>query len=236
MKLVRYSKILKSLEMREIVLLKSLPCRWGRCSFCSYIDDNSTDVDEIDRLNSEVLQKVTGEFKILEVINSGSCFEIPEKSLLAIQQTVARCGIEKLYFEAHWSYREKLPEFKRFFKAKTFFITGIETFDDYFRNQVLKKGVVFRDIDEIKRYFDSVCIMVGMLGQTKEMISRDVKILLENFDHGTINLFVENHTEIKPDFDLQRWFKQEYAWLNDVKKIDVLWKNTDFGVGTVLNE
>lgn len=43
---------------REIVLLKALPCIWGKCSFCDYIDDNSTDVSEINKLNKEVLENI----------------------------------------------------------------------------------------------------------------------------------------------------------------------------------
>jgi hypothetical protein len=234
--LVRYGRIIRSKDRREIILLKALPCRWGHCSFCNYIEDNSVDIEEINRINKSVIQGVTGEFGVLEVINSGSCFELPDETLKMLQKLVAEKDIRKLYFESHWIYRHKLNDFRSLFPAPIVFITGIETFDDFFRNQILKKGVQFKNVEEIKQYFDSICIMVGMVGQTKEMIANDVKILIDNFDHGTVNLFVENGTEIKPDFELQSWFKKEYGWLEQVQKIDVLWKNTDFGVGTVLNE
>lgn len=236
MKLQRYSRIFHSLDPREIVLLKSFPCRWGRCAFCSYIGDNCEDAELINKTNESVLKQVTGEFKVLEVINSGSCFEIPNESLEMIKRVLADKAIEKLYLESHWHYRKRLDDMRLFFGIPIIFITGIETFDAGFRNDVLGKGVEFKCVEEIKQFFDSVCIMVGMRGQTKAMISRDVEILLENFDHGTINLFVENNTAIKPDLELQEWFKNNFAWLNDVKKIDVLWQNTDFGVGTVIDE
>ena len=35
---------------REIVLLKAFPCVWGKCRFCDYTLDNSTDPKEIDFL------------------------------------------------------------------------------------------------------------------------------------------------------------------------------------------
>lgn len=72
---VRYNKITGK-HQREIVLLKSFPCRYGKCSFCNYIEDNSTDEKEIDSVNLEVLKEITGEFGVLEVINSGSVFEL----------------------------------------------------------------------------------------------------------------------------------------------------------------
>ena len=75
---IRYSKVEGKFQ-REIVLLKSFPCAYGKCSFCNYIEDNSNNEEEINRVNLEVLKEITGEFGILEVINSGSVFEIPKK-------------------------------------------------------------------------------------------------------------------------------------------------------------
>ena len=76
----RYNKITNK-NPREIVLLKGRPCAWGKCRFCDYIEDNSRDVQEMNALNQEVLSHVTGELGVLEVINSGSCFELPEETL-----------------------------------------------------------------------------------------------------------------------------------------------------------
>ncbi len=76
----RYNKITNK-NCREIVLLKAFPCAWGKCSFCDYTDDNSTDKGAMIALNSKILSYVTGEFGVLEVINSGSCFELPKETL-----------------------------------------------------------------------------------------------------------------------------------------------------------
>ena len=45
----RYNRITNK-NQREIVLLKAWPCSWGKCRFCDYTEDNSTDKEEI--LNS----------------------------------------------------------------------------------------------------------------------------------------------------------------------------------------
>ena len=55
----RYSEVTNK-NQREIVLLKAFPCVWGKCSFCDYILDNSTNEDEINKLNFEVLENITG--------------------------------------------------------------------------------------------------------------------------------------------------------------------------------
>lgn len=231
MNLHRYSRITESANPREIVLLKALPCKWGKCSFCDYIHDNSNNEDEIAVVNREVLQQITGKFGVLQVINSGSCVEIPAGSLALLKAVVQQRGIKKLFFEAHWMYRHRLQEISAFFGVPIVFITGIETFDASFRNNVLNKGIEFSNIEEITQFFQSVCLMVGIKGQTREMIKNDIALLLANFSHGTINLFVNNSTAIKADLELQDWFKKEYAWLKNEKKVDILFENTDFGVG-----
>jgi len=231
MDIVRYSCLENVHEKREIVLLKAFPCRWGRCSFCDYIHDNSEDEEAMNATNREVIGKITGKYGVLQVINSGSCFEIPPASLQMVKEKVDQLQIRKLYMEAWWGYRYRLDEMHELFGIPIIFITGVETFDEHFRNNVLKKGFEYNSVAEIKRFFQSVCLMVGIKGQTREMIARDIKILLENFEYGTINLYVNNTTGIEADTELQDWFKTEYAWLKDQKGIDVLFENTDFGVG-----
>lgn len=73
--------------------------------------------------------------------------------------------------------------------------------------------------------------MVGIKGQTREMIKRDVEALEKHFERGCINVYVDNSTEIQSDPDLIKWFETEYAYLEENPSIEVLWHNTDFGVG-----
>ena len=227
----RYS-VLENIGIpREIILLKGFPCKWGICSFCDYIHDNSEDEKELNDINFKILKKVTGKYGALEVINSGSCLELPQLTLNRLKEIVIDKNINHLFFEAHWSYRERLKEIKDLFGVKITFITGIETFDENFRNKILKKGIHFESIEEIKKYFQSICLMVGVKGQTKEMISKDIEILLKNFPHGTINLYQDNSTDIVADEELKAWFKSEYKYLEDNPNIDILWNITDFGVG-----
>ena len=89
----------------------------------------------------------------------------------------------------------------------------------------------FKDVKEVAEKFQSVCLMVGIKGQTKEMIRKDIEILLENFKYATINIFVDNTTSIKRDEELVQWFREEYSYLDNHPTIEVLYHNTDFGVG-----
>lgn len=226
----RYNRITNK-NKREIVLLKAFPCIWGKCRFCDYIDDNDNNEEEMVKLNKEVLSNITGEFKALEVINSGSCFEIPKETLKDIKNIIKKKKIEKLFFESHWCYRNKLDEMREFFGIPIVFKIGVESFDNHFRNEVLNKNARFETPLDVKKYFQSICLMVGIKGQTKEMIRNDIDIVLKYFDYATINVFTNNTTPVKRDDELIKWFADEFKFLNDNPKVEVLYNNTDFGVG-----
>lgn len=226
----RYSKIANK-NRREICLLKGFPCAWGKCTFCDYIEDNGRDKSAMAALNRSVLEKVTGEFGALEVINSGSCFELPEETLSDIEAIVREKKIEKLFFEAHWIYRNRLDEMRKYMQVPVVFKIGVETFDNEFRQKVLNKHADFTCPEEVAKYFDSPCLMVGIKGQTKEMIARDIECLKRYFKLGTVNVYNNNTTPIRRDEELVAWFMKEYRWLLDDPTVEVLYEITDFGVG-----
>ena len=226
----RYSHILEK-DKREIVLLKSRPCIWGKCSFCDYIEDNDIDQNENKKINDEVLNKITGQYGVLEVINSGSFFELPDETIERIYKIIGEKKIKRLYIEAHYLYKKKIKAVREKFKIEIIVKTGIETFNDEMRNNVLIKNIHFDKIEEILEDFDSPCLMVGIQGQTKEMIRKDIEILTKYFDHGTINIYRNNSTPIKRDEELIKWFDEEYHDLKNNRKYDYLGIPTDFGVG-----
>ena len=172
----RYSRITNKIK-REIVLLKARPCAWGKCRFCDYIADNSRDIDGMVRLNRQVLERVTGEFGVLEVIDSASCFELPRQTLEDVKRVIQEKNIHRLFLEAHWIYRDRLDEMREFFGIPITFKIGVESFDEEFRENYLNKHADFKSPQEVAALFDSPCMMVGIKGQTKEMIRRDMTLL-----------------------------------------------------------
>ena len=226
----RYN-VIREKNPREIVLLKGFPCIWGKCAFCDYTDDNSRDEDEMLALNSRILSRVTGEKGVLEVIKSGSCFELPEGTREELRRIARERGIRRLFFESHWLYRKRLEEMRAYMGIPVTYKIGVETFNHEFRERVLNKHAGFKRPEEVARYFDSPCIMVGIKGQTKEMIDYDIRMVKKHFRLGTVSVFTNNTTKIRQDPELVKWFVWEYAWLREDPSIEVLYENTDFGVG-----
>ncbi|MGL4571930.1 MAG: radical SAM protein [Clostridium sp.] len=231
----RYSKIHGKNE-REMVMVKGFPCKWGKCKFCDYINDNSTNEQEIIKFNKEILKNITGEFKVLDVINSGSIFEVPKETLLDIKKIIEDKKIKKIFVECHWLYRDQLDAIRNFFNIPIVFRCGVETFDNEFRLKTLNKGAGFKSYKEVNKYFDSVCLLVGIKGQTKEMIKKDIYILENYFEKGCVNVYVENTTALKRDEELIKWFEEEYSYLDKNENIEVLMNNTDLGVGSEIDE
>lgn len=231
MGLVRYAKYLGK-NPREVVLLKGLPCVWSRCTFCDYIDDNTTDQAQIRKVADEELMKVTGEFGRLQVINSGSIQELPRFLQETLRDLMKQRGITEFWTESYWAYRKDYAATRAFFEVPTHLFLGVETFDDHLRNVVLNKSMKWDSPDDVAACTDAICLMVGIRGQTKDIVRRDVDLLLTKFKYGIVNLFTENRLSAGlMDEDIKAWFREEFAGLEKEPNVNVLWHNTDFGVG-----
>lgn len=231
----RYSKILEK-NKREIVLLRGKGCSWKKCKFCDYHLDSSIDTIKNYEINSEILKNVTGEFFWLEVINSGSFVELDENTINLIVKVLIEKNIKDLTVELYFKDRFKIDEIKSKFKnvpnLKIHFKTGIESFDFQTRETLFNKGIGDINIEEVSKYFEQVCLLFGIKGQSIEVFEKDIEIAKKYFKRVCINIFTENSTKMKQDNDLIQWFIiNKYENLILDKNIDILLENTDFGVG-----
>lgn len=228
----RYS-VIREKRKREIVLLRGSGCVYKKCSFCDYYDDFCKDERENFLLNKSVLNRVTGEFGDLEVINSGSVFELDKNTLDYIKEICRRKNIGTLHFESHYLYRDRIPKLRRDFSDFTLKMKlGLETFDFDFRERVLKKGIDETDPKIISRDFEEANFLFGIKGQTKETMERDISLGLEFFRRICINIMCKNTTSIVPDKEvISDFMTLLYPKYKDSERIDILINNTDFGVG-----
>ncbi len=225
----RYS-LIKEKMPREFLLLQGTGCRWAKCTFCDYFGDCSSDPYEV---NKKVLEQVTGEFGVLDIINSGSAMELDSDTIGLIKETIVEKNIKTVWFEAHYMYRYRLEAFaKQFAPAAVKFRCGIESFDPTLRsswNKGVPSNVTAADIAE---YFKGVCLLCCTQGDTKERILNDIATARKHFEYFSINLFCNNSTAVKRDTELAKWFEAEvYPMLKDIDGIEILLNNNDLGVG-----
>jgi hypothetical protein len=244
-KLKRYGQITERLP-REIVLLRGSGCFWGNCIFCDYHLDQDRSAFKNYKLNSEVLKKVTGQYGVLQVINSGSTSELDVCTVFELIRLCRDKNIKKIIFEGHVKYEENIELFKeQFSPVELKFIVGAETFDVDYRENILHKGIGPRKACDFKN-FDWVNLLFGMHGQTLEGLKKDVKLALKYFERVTVNVFCENSTEVKRDNRLvEEFYNSELfkslqtTYYNRVEVLDDVDArcNADLdGVGGKINE
>jgi hypothetical protein len=184
-------------------------------------------------VNADALSRVTGQYGVLDVINSGSGLELDDATLALIGEIVTAKNIHTLWFEAHWMYRHRLADFAaRFPDVKVKFRCGIESFDAQLR-RLWNKGVG-DDVtaQDVARYFDGVCLLCCTEGDSRERILNDIATARRLFEYASVNVFCNNTTPTRRDDELVQWFKTEiYPSLITDPKFEVLLANTDLGVG-----
>lgn len=232
--MIRYS-VIREKNPREIVLLRGGGCKWRRCTFCDYHLDASPDEEANFDLNKAALSQVTGVYRHLEVINSGSFCDLDEKTMAEIEATCQRCGITLLHFECHFIHRQEIPALRRRFAALGIDVKikqGVETFDRDFRENVLHKGIGVTDPAEIAAGFNEACLLFGLTGQTAASMRRDIETGLSYFERVCVNLMTENSTGVHPDAEvLQAFMAEVFPLYEKNPRVDILLNNTDFGVG-----
>lgn len=223
---------------REIVMLRGHGCSWRRCRFCDYHLDSSTDEKSNFNLNKEQLLKITGIYHKLEVINSGSFVDLDEATLTLIEKVCQKHQINQVHFECHWRHRDAIADFRRRFHSHNIELKikiGVETFDTLFRESYLDKGIDTDCPQDIAEYFDEVCLLFGIPGQTAESMERDIQTGLAYFERVCVNIMQENRRPIKPDPRVIAIFSKElYPKYIEDRRVDILMENTAFGVGGVV--
>lgn len=235
----RYA-VIQEKNPREIVMLRGSGCSWRRCRFCDYHLDSSPDRKANFQLNRGQLLKVTGIHHKLEVINSGSFVDLDDATLTLIEEVCLRHQISQVHFECHWRHREAVAAFRRRFEVLGIELKikiGVETFDKLFRESYLDKGIDTDDPAEIAQYFDEVCLLFGIPGQTAESMERDIQTGLSHFERVCINIMQENKRPVKPDPRVIAIFSKElYPRYIEDCRVDILMENTAFGVGGVVDD
>lgn len=236
---VRYS-IIEEKNPREIVMLVGNGCKWRRCTFCDYHLDSSPDNEANYNVNKVELEKITGLYHNLEVINSGSFVDLDENTMKKIESVCIDRKITQIHFECHWMHRDAVTQLRARFEnigVKVYAKLGLETFDYKLREEYLIKGIDEKNPEKIAEYFDEINLLQGIKGQNEKTMLKDIETGLKYFDRVCVNIMKENTTSVKPDDKvIGQFIKYVYPKYKDNIRVDILLDNTDFGVGENKND
>ena len=101
--LVRYARIHAHMN-REFLLLQGEGCVWRKCAFCDYYDDVSDDPFSV---NKPIIDRITGVYGVVDVINSGSVFEIDSCTMDYLRRTLMEKGVQIPFPQVTVSYRKE---------------------------------------------------------------------------------------------------------------------------------
>ena len=160
----------------------------------------------------------------MEVINSGSVFELDEDTRAFLKKLCREKQIGTLHFESHYCYRDRIPNLRREFEGFDLKMKlGLETFDFAFREHVLQKGIPEQSPEEIARGFEEANFLFGITGQTLASMERDIQLGLKHFERICINVMCENSTKIRPDRAVIEAFCTHYL-RDEPVRLPLFWK------------
>jgi radical SAM enzyme (TIGR01210 family) len=166
---IKEDRLLKKKGKEFTIILRTKGCSWalgdhGGCSMCGYVQDSTIEkidqihiINQIDYAFQEKLDDITTDKDdfILKIFNSGSFFdddEISEEVREYIFKKIAAVPkIKEIVIESRVDYisSEKLIKMKNILKNKYVEVAiGLETVNDYIRNNYINKGLSFKDFLE----------------------------------------------------------------------------------------
>lgn len=185
---------------REFIMLRGSGCGWAKCTFCDYCVDKDNNIQQNYKVNREVLKKVTGVHRCLQVVSSGSFSELDFQTIAMLQDVVRDKGIKHLILETHTMYEKQLPNIRALFPGvEVSMIIGAETFDIELRKK-LNKGHGSRTVEDFAKHYQWTNILFGFEEENAlERLEKDVMLALDYFDRFTICIFCDNDTDVKRD-------------------------------------
>lgn len=223
---IRYGKVTKKYP-REILMLVGVGCVWGKCTFCDYHLDRNVSVIKNFNINKKAIDMLTGEFKCVQVIDSGSTFELDFMTMIYLRDRCAKLGIEEIIFENHalyGQYRYMLDEVFGEVDIRIKSIVGAESLLPEFRDKYFNKGYGNVTANQLSMEFEWVNILIGFKGDSLTRITTDASLALGYFERVTFNVFSPNSTSFERDDELiDKFYKSDlFANLKILDRVEIL--------------
>ncbi len=217
---------------REVLILKSGRCSWGKCIFCGYgsIFGDIVCVESLNVKFDEFFKKIKPGVKEVCVYGSGSFFDeeqVPNDSRGHFISLCKKKGIEKITVESRPEFLsgKLLSEFKGFDYTISI---GLEVADDKILRK-LNKGFKLKDFEEgakkihnaggkVRAYLP---VNPPFVGDVEKSIDKSVKYALKHAD-SVVLINTLPHANA-PLFDF--WVRGEWNFLSkeDFAKVTLKW-------------
>ena len=189
---------------REILFLQTTGCKWGNCEFCDYRHEV---VDNPYQLNLPILEQVTGLYKTLDLIVTGSFCELDANTLKKLKEIIVEKNIETLFCDFHYMYRSRVKQTKEFFAPCDVKVRCMVGSFYPMKRLRLKKGLSSAiTTAEIASDFQGANLICCINGDTQESILIDITEGLQYFEFLTIRMVHVTTGPLRRDESLAQWF------------------------------
>jgi radical SAM enzyme (TIGR01210 family) len=134
------------------VILRTIGCRWNRCTMCGYASEGAPATDEDLMQQVDIaLQRRSPDAKIMKIYTSGSFLdprEVPGSVRDRVLDLLKSVGIERLVIESRPEHINPERVEACLSRMETEFAIGLETSNDLIRQEVICKGFTFQDYVE----------------------------------------------------------------------------------------
>ena len=169
---IKKERLLHEIGKELTIILRTKGCNWatsdsGGCSMCGYIRDACIEgvhdtqiIKQFDYVLSNKIGEISADSNnyILKIFNSGSFFDDDEISTNVRRNLYEKIAnikkVKEVVLESRSEYitDEKLLEIREFLDKKYIEVAiGLETVDDYIRNNYINKGAFFDDFKDVLR-------------------------------------------------------------------------------------
>lgn len=205
------------LGKRLVVILKGFPCAWGKCSFCPFALEQTTDTRDVITTNRRIINdalKIVREegYRRIAVFNGSSFHELPYDTVERLRD-LARSRVFEIESRSEYVTLDSIKALLSYYEPEKLIIRiGFEVYDEIIREKLLIKGMPNSELhricglrSEVKELGLPVEIWVyvlfGIECIPEEKVIESVKMFKKMFD-GVIAIrykrYLPNHPNEAP--------------------------------------
>ena len=227
-------KVNDKLGRRLVVILKGFPCSWGRCSFCPFFLEQSTDIRDVIMTNRRIINEALDilrkeDYRRIAVFNGSSFHELPYDTVEKLRD-LARGRVFEIESRSEYITLDSIKALLEYYEPEKLIIRiGFEVYDEEIREKLLVKGMPNRELYRIYRLRNEVkklglpvefwvYVLFGIEFIPEEKVIESVKIFKKMFD-GVIAIkykkYLPHHPEETPVSESLARFLEENTDLVD---------------------
>lgn len=138
-----------NVEESLTVILRTVGCRWNRCTMCGYASEGApATAEDLMQQMGIALQRRSSDTKIMKIYTSGSFLdprEVPESVRDRTLDLLKGAGIKRLIIESRPEHITPERVEACLSRLPTEFAIGLETSNDLIRREIICKGFTFQD-------------------------------------------------------------------------------------------